>query len=101
LPLVREEILMKIHIRAFAQFREVLGDDFSVDLPEGGTLYVLINMIASGSEEKRAALLEQNGSLKEYVILMRNGKRVDNSGIDCLVLSDGDEIAIFPPVAGG
>jgi molybdopterin synthase sulfur carrier subunit len=92
---------MKLRIRAFAQFREVLGDDFIADLPEGGTLYALIEMVASGSEEKRAALLEQSGSLKEYVILMRNGKQVDNRGIDRLVLSDGDEIAMFPPVAGG
>lgn len=91
----------KIRIRAFAQFREVLGDDFLVDLPEGGTLYALIEMIASGSEEKRAALLEKNGSLKEFVILMKNSKRVDNSETDRLVLSDGDEIALFPPVAGG
>jgi molybdopterin synthase sulfur carrier subunit len=32
---------------------------------------------------------------------MRNGKRLDTAEADHTSLSDGDEIAVFPPVAGG
>jgi sulfur-carrier protein len=35
------------------------------------------------------------------VILMRNGKRVDAAKASAVIVSDGDEIAVFPPVAGG
>jgi molybdopterin converting factor small subunit len=32
---------------------------------------------------------------------MRNGKRIDISDAVTTKVSDGDEIAVFPPVAGG
>jgi molybdopterin synthase sulfur carrier subunit len=35
------------------------------------------------------------------VILMRNGKRVELRDAGSTVVSEGDEIAVFPPVAGG
>ncbi len=32
---------------------------------------------------------------------MQNKKRVNQEDVQTIVLSDGDEIAIYPPVAGG
>ncbi|HMK15812.1 MAG TPA: MoaD/ThiS family protein [Methanomicrobiales archaeon] len=32
---------------------------------------------------------------------MRNGKRVEAADADRTLLSEGDEIAVFPPVSGG
>ena len=46
-------------------------------------------------------LFENDGSLKPYVILMINGKRVDRKATADIPLHDGDEVALLPPVAGG
>jgi molybdopterin synthase sulfur carrier subunit len=35
------------------------------------------------------------------VILMKNGRRIDTADAATTLIADGDEIAVFPPVAGG
>ena len=91
---------MKIRLKAFARFREILGPEQDLEVPEGTTLKGVLVMVAARSEKAKDALF--NGDdLKEYVVLMRNRKRVMRGDADLEILSDGDEVAVFPPVAGG
>ena len=91
---------MKIRLKAFARFREIMGAEQEVEIPEGTTLKGVLVLVAGRSEKVRAALF--NGDdLKEYVVLMRNRKRVMRADADRELLSEGDEVAVFPPVAGG
>ena len=91
---------MKIRLKAFARFREILGAEQDLEVPEGTTLKGVLLLVAGQSEKVKGALF--NGDdLKEYVVLMRNRKRVMRADADLEVLSDGDEVAVFPPVAGG
>jgi sulfur-carrier protein len=92
---------MKILIRTFARFREIFGDERTVDLPEGSTIATLLTMLGDESCEAGEALFSEDGELKRYVILMRNRHRMRRDEIEALALSEGDEIAILPPVAGG
>ncbi len=92
---------MQVKVRAFAQLRETLGGERLVEIPDGATMKRLLTVIGGVSEMGRAALFEESGELKGHVILMRNGKRVRKTEIDTLALTEGDEIALFPPVAGG
>lgn len=92
---------MMVRLRAFARFREVLGDSTAVELPGGATMAALLAKLRDGPDEQRVLLFEETGDLKGYVILMRNGKRVKRDEIETLALADGDEIALLPPVAGG
>ena len=49
----------------------------------------------------KSALFDESGKVREYVILMKNRKDIDSfEGLET-TLSDGDEVAILPPVAGG
>jgi molybdopterin synthase sulfur carrier subunit len=91
---------MKIRLKAFARFREILGAEQMLEVPEGTTLQGLLVRAGEGSTLVRGALFDGN-DLKEYVILMRNRQRVMRKEADCEILSDGDEVAVFPPVAGG
>ena len=42
-----------------------------------------------------------DGALRDYVIVMRNGRRIEHDEAEATPVEDGDELAVFPPVAGG
>jgi len=92
---------MSVKVRFFARFRELLGTDIIVDKgPEAG-MADLVREIARQNEEGYKAVFDEQGRFHEFVIVMRNGKRVLISDVEKIILTDGDEIAVFPPVAGG
>jgi molybdopterin synthase sulfur carrier subunit len=88
-------------VRFFARFRELLGTDIMAEPDAGTTLAALVSEIAAKNKEGYDAIFDENGSFREFVIVMRNGKRVEIPDTGTTVVSDGDEIAVFPPVAGG
>jgi len=92
---------MKVKIRFFARFRELLGTDIIAEPPSGTTLAALVAGIARKNPDGYEAIFDQNGVFLEYVILMQNGKRVETADAARTAVADGDEIAVFPPVAGG
>jgi sulfur-carrier protein len=92
---------MTVKIRFFAQFRELLGSDIITDVPAGTMFSSLIMSVAKKNPEGYAAIFDKNGAFHEFVILMKNGKRIDIADAYKTVITDGDEIAVFPPVAGG
>jgi MoaD family protein, archaeal len=92
---------MMITIKAFARFREILGSETTREVAEGTTLAALIQEIARKNPKMKASLYDDDGTLRRYIILMQNKKRVNHSEVESIVLNDGDEIALYPPVAGG
>jgi len=82
---------MKVHVRAFARMRELLGEsDFDLEVSHGATL-----------ADCWAALVARNveiASLAGATRLARNGRIVPL--LDERV-SEGDEVAVLPPVGGG
>jgi len=92
---------MRIKVLAFAGFREILGRECMVELKEDASVRGLLDELASGSPRFREAAFEPSGLLRDYVLLMVNRKRIDPEKDLFQSLSDGDELAIFPPLAGG
>ena len=92
---------MKVKIRFFARFRELLGTDIIVEPPSGTAFAALIREVAGKKREGYDAIFDERGSFREFVILMRNGKRVEAPDAENTTITDGDEIAVFPPVSGG
>jgi molybdopterin synthase sulfur carrier subunit len=92
---------MKIRVRAFARLREAIGSDLTLEVPGGSTMARLLAAVGDISDEAQEALFGENGELQGYVILMHNGRRVRRAEVETLTLADGDEVALFPPVAGG
>jgi molybdopterin synthase sulfur carrier subunit len=92
---------MSVKIRFFARFRELLGSDIMTDVAAGTMFTPLITTVAKKNPEGYAAIFDEKGDFREFVILMKNGKRIDIADAAKTPVTDGDEIAVFPPVAGG
>jgi sulfur-carrier protein len=92
---------MTVRIRFFAGFREMFGTDIETEVATGMTLISLVTSITKKNPEGYDAIFDEKGTFREFVILMKNGKRIDSVDAVITPVSDGDEIAVFPPVAGG
>jgi len=92
---------MTVKVRFFARFRELLGTDIPADPKDGATLLSLVRDLAQEKKEGYDAIFDEQGNFHEFVIVMRNGKRVEHEDAGTVRVADGDEIAVFPPVAGG
>jgi molybdopterin synthase sulfur carrier subunit len=92
---------MTVKVRFFARFRELLGTDILVEPGTGTAISTLVKAIAQNKKEGYDAIFDDHGIFREFVIVMRNGKRVETADAGKTIVADGDEIAVFPPVAGG
>lgn len=90
---------MKIRVKAFARFREILGNDLAIEVPDKATMAAVLAVLRDRAGDEGDAIFDEAGALRTHVILMRNGKRVKRGDPD--PLAEGDEVALFPPVAGG
>ena len=92
---------MIVHIKAFANFRDILGKDMDVEVKDCSTIKDLLDDLISSRQRLQSALFDESGQIKEYVILMKNRKNINSLDGLRTMLSEGDEVAILPPVAGG
>ena len=92
---------MTAKIRFFARFRELLGTDILVEVRGKTSLLDQVKEIATKNKEGYDAIFDEKGAFREFVILMQNGRRIETAEAGTVMVADGDEIAVFPPVAGG
>ncbi|WP_457356410.1 molybdopterin converting factor subunit 1 [Roseateles sp. P5_D6] len=81
-----------VRLRFFASLREKLGGGEAITLPEGSTVAV-----ARESLQARGGIHAEALACGRAVRAALNQKMCAESA----VLSDGDELAFFPPVTGG
>jgi sulfur-carrier protein len=92
---------MLVKVLAFAGFREILGKERDVTLDESATAKELLEELAAASPRFKEAAFDESGALRDYVLLMINRKRIDPGQDLSRQLREGDELAVFPPLAGG
>ncbi|GGO00636.1 MULTISPECIES: ubiquitin-like small modifier protein 1 [Haloarcula] len=91
---------MEIELRFFANFRATVGQkilrrEFDDGADAGDVLRAL------GEEYPEMELFESDDTLRQYLTILRNGRDIEHiEGLDT-TLEDGDELSVFPPVAGG
>ena len=84
------ETTIKVRVRTFARVRELLGNDFQVDLVEGATVADLWEQLRLRDREMDA--------IARAIRIAVNGRIVPL--LDAR-LRDGDEVSLLPPVGGG
>jgi sulfur-carrier protein len=95
---------MRVHCKGYLTFRELIGQRF---LELGDNEVTLENFlellcVQAGPELRDALYDPATGELYEHITVLLNGRhyrhlpeRLDTP------LKEGDEVAIFPPIAGG
>jgi molybdopterin synthase sulfur carrier subunit len=91
---------MKVKVRSFAGFRNILGRESVVELQQKAIVVDLLSALCAAHGELRAMLFDQAG-LKEDVNILVNGKNIESIQGMNTELSEGDEVAIFPAAIGG
>ena len=92
---------MRVNVRFFARFGELLGKNVATEVAEGTSLAALVRGVAKANTEGYKAIFDENDKFRGFVILTIQGKRVKAKDAETTIVSEGDEIAVFPPVAGG
>ena len=92
---------MKVLVKAFATFREVMDSQIDMDLVEGSTILTLLDELTGRYTGLGEMMFDANGTLRNFINILRNGRNVQFLGGLDTPLSDGDVIALFPPLAGG
>jgi sulfur-carrier protein len=83
---------MKIQVRYFAALREALGAAEALDVPPGSTLGSLRDALATRSA-RHAEVLARGRAVR---CALDQRMRSEDA-----LLTDGAEVAFFPPVTGG
>jgi len=73
----------------------------AVDLPQRANAIQAIKTAIRGEKEAYENIFEKDGSLKQYVLVMRNGVNVSTPKDLAEPLNEGDLIQLLPTVSGG
>ena len=92
---------MKIRVRFFSEFGELIGNDVMADAKEGSVLSELIAKISGKNQNGYDAIFDKNGNIREFVVLTRNGRHIDTKEAGKTIVEEGDDITVFPPISGG
>jgi molybdopterin synthase sulfur carrier subunit len=91
---------MKVTVRFFAMFREVFqAREKDVVMAEGATIAGLLESLCTSSKQRDE--LFENGALKPFLIILKNGRHIQHLEGLATAIENGDVISIFPAVAGG
>lgn len=93
---------MNVSVTFYAHLRDLVDkkSKMGVDLKDGATVSNLVDELILDSKIKKH-LLDESGAVKSDITLLKNGREIKFlNGMETL-LESGDEIQIFPMVAGG
>jgi molybdopterin synthase sulfur carrier subunit len=91
--------MVLVNVRLFANLREIVGrPQLAV---EAGTIREVLTILQAGHPALRPVLYDDDGEVRSYITILVNGKNIREMEAFATILSDGDEVAIFPPVSGG
>lgn len=94
--------MITVHVRYF-NFLAVVADARQAELkiPEGTTLRQFIHHLAEIHSERFRTFILKGDEISTYLRIFHNEKLIWEIQLDDIRLSEGDEIMLFPAIAGG
>lgn len=91
---------MELEMRFFATFRQAVGQKtVSREYEDVSTVGDITQILSE--EYPDMDLYDEDGSIREFITIMKNGKDIEHiEGLETEV-EDGTTLSVFPPVAGG
>ncbi|MDD3407336.1 MAG: MoaD/ThiS family protein [Methanomicrobium sp.] len=95
--------MIKTEILIFARFKETFGEKRTISFSDDDnpTLLGALKKLCEDTKGGYEILFDSEGELFEGVLLMLNKKRILGEDAEDMIISDGDEIVLYPPVSGG
>jgi molybdopterin synthase sulfur carrier subunit len=90
-----------VHVRAFARFRELFGDNLEIRVAFPATVRSVVQELARMNPPAAREIIDGEGNLRKSVIVLVNRERITGTGREDHPVRPGDEVAFYPPVAGG
>jgi MoaD family protein len=92
---------MKIKLKILRPFQDVVGqENLTLDI-KGTTLQDLLDDLISQYPKLKEKMLDTNDKLDSFVNIFVNDKPTFSNEESKVKLKEGDEILIFPAIAGG
>ena len=92
---------MRVKLKVFGTLRKYFDDHTQeLELETGSKISDIYSML----EKQTTGIAEElfsDGKVRPQFIVLVNGRRIDLMDGPETGLADGDEVSIFPPVAGG
>lgn len=91
--------MARVSVKMYATVREASGmDEVQVD---ASNLAELLDALVSLADPGLRRLLSTGAPRSDVLVVLLNGRNITPIDPSSVELSDGDEVAIFPPVSGG
>lgn len=99
---IDERKFIKATVKLFASFKEITKKrEIEIEIEEGSTILQLLEKLFEQFGPLREQIFDENNMLNEWIQILKNGRSIKFlDGIETK-LTNGDVIAVFPPVAGG
>jgi molybdopterin synthase sulfur carrier subunit len=93
---------MKVRVRFFGHLQDILGKKTmsEVELEDGATISSLLDELAKNASVMET-LLDESRHMRSTITILKNGREIKFLDNLDTRLSAGDEVSIFPFVAGG
>ncbi|MFX0125185.1 MAG: ubiquitin-like small modifier protein 1 [Candidatus Hodarchaeota archaeon] len=94
--------IIKTTVRLFASFKQITNHrEIEFEMEDGATVRKLLEVLFDQYSILQDKIFDDNDELRPWIQILKNGRNIKFlNGLETKI-TNGDILAVFPPVAGG